>query len=116
MHSRRPIGGLSPGCMTSWPKMHVNVVLHHSDILHLGILRAVTAICLPDRPGLYEQTSSRPKGLLVVIYAIELRLFHAIELRVFDAHSAIIYALRMPMRESKTELSVLSILHIQTRA
>ena len=38
-------------------KMHVNVVLHHSDILHLGILRAVTAICLPDRPGLYEQTS-----------------------------------------------------------
>ena len=43
--------------MTSWPKMHVNVVLHHSDILHLGILRAVTAICLPDRPSLYEQTS-----------------------------------------------------------
>ena len=43
--------------------MQVNVVLHHSDILHLGILRAVTAICLPDRPGLYEQTSSRPCGV-----------------------------------------------------
>ena len=90
MHSRRPIGGLSPGCMTSWPKMHVNVVLHHSDILHLGILRAVTAICLPDRPSLYEQTSSRPKGLLVIIYATELRLF--------NAHSASVYAPRAPMR------------------
>ena len=56
-------------------KMHVNVVLHHSDILHLGILRAVTAICLPGRPGLYEQTSSRPKGLLVEFDAIKLRLF-----------------------------------------
>ena len=29
----------------------------------------------PGRPGLYEQTSSRPKGLLVIAYAIELRLF-----------------------------------------
>ena len=28
----------------------------------------------PGRPGLYEQTSARPKGLLVIIYAIELRL------------------------------------------
>ena len=29
----------------------------------------------PGRPGLYEQTSSRPKGLLVEFYAIELRVF-----------------------------------------
>ena len=29
----------------------------------------------PGRPGLYSQTSSRPKGLLVIAYAIELRLF-----------------------------------------
>ena len=29
----------------------------------------------PGRPGLYEQTSSRPKGLLVIIYATELRVF-----------------------------------------
>ena len=28
----------------------------------------------PGRPGLYEQTSSRPKGLLVEFYATELRL------------------------------------------
>ena len=28
----------------------------------------------PGRPGLYEQASSRPKGLLVIIYATELRL------------------------------------------
>ena len=70
----------------------------------------------PGRPGLYEQTSFNcvdfrlrsaehsseldallslarkfaPKGLLVVIYATELRLF--------NAHSAIVYALRVPMR------------------
>ena len=35
---------------------------------------------------LYSQTSSRPKGLLVIIYAIELRLFYA--------RSAIVYAPR----------------------
>ena len=39
----------------------------------------------PGRLGLYEQTSSRPKGLLVEFYATELRLFDAIELRLFDA-------------------------------
>ena len=31
----------------------------------------------PGRPGLYEQTSSRPKGLLVEFDAIKLRLFDA---------------------------------------
>ena len=29
----------------------------------------------PGRPGLYEQTSARPKGLLVEFYATELRVF-----------------------------------------
>ncbi|OYP60475.1 hypothetical protein, partial [Prevotella sp. P2-180] len=46
------------------------------------------------------------KGLLVIIYATELRLFDAIELRVFDAielrvfnaHSASVYAPWAPMR------------------
>ena len=42
---------------------------------------------------LYSQTSSRPKGLLVIIYATELRLFNAIELRLFyAAESRLFYA------------------------
>ena len=48
---------MAMSAMVLLTKMHVTVVLHHSDIQHLGILRAVTAICLPDRPSLYEQTS-----------------------------------------------------------
>ena len=38
------------------------------------------------------------KGLLVIIYATELRVFDAIELRVFNAHSASVYAPWAPMR------------------
>ena len=37
----------------------------------------------PGRPGLYSQTSARPKGLLVVFDAIELRLFDEQSWRVF---------------------------------
>ena len=38
------------------------------------------------------------KGLLVIIYATELRVFEAIELRVYNAHSASVYAPWAPMR------------------
>ena len=42
-------GGILNKSIVLLTKMHVIVVLHHSDIQHSGILRAVTAICLPDR-------------------------------------------------------------------
>ena len=48
---------------------------------------------------MYEQASSRPKGLLVEFYAIELRLSKRRGRgcrtgRLFDAHSASVYAPR----------------------
>ena len=42
---------MAMSAMVLLTKMHVTVVLHHSDIQHLGILRAVTAICLPAGSG-----------------------------------------------------------------
>ena len=53
------------------PSLPLKKGLHRS----LGSLSSGVEDLKPGRPGLYEQTSSRPKGLLVEFDAIKLRLF-----------------------------------------
>ena len=47
-------------------QMHLTLLSLNQDFPPQG-----TGDLKPGRPGLYEQTSARPKGLLVEFYAIE---------------------------------------------
>ena len=51
---------------------------------------------------LYSQTSSRPKGLLVIIYAIELRLFYAQSASVYAPGRVIMRGGRRGDRRSRS--------------